>query len=781
MNTKKKGAKPVTTNAASQLLRPAAGFGSVFGAAQSPAQTLAQAVGLHQRGDLAGAERLYKQVLRTRAEDPNALNMLGVVKIQQGLAQEAATLISRAVQAQPEFAEAHNNLGLALRKLGQLEQAVQSHERALQIKPAYAEALNNLATALREAGRLDDALAACDRALAIKPDFAQALNSRAATRSQAGRHAEALIDVERALALAPRLATAHFNHGVILGDLGQHEPSLAAYQRCLELDPRHATAWNNKGYALQSLYRDEEALHCFAQALALEPDNVEVLINQGTSLHELRRLAEAARSLQQATQLAPHHTGAWANLGITLADAAQWDGAKLAFGQVCTLAPSLAYAQGNRFNAAIRTCDWTHVEAWRADMEAAALAGQLPATPFQLLAASDNGPALQQCAQLHAQHELQPQTPRWTGETYRHDKVRVAYLSADFHDHATGHLMAEVFEKHDRERFDVSAWSFGPVTGDAMQQRLRAAFPQFHDVQAVSDAEMARRLREAEIDILVDLKGYTKGNRVGVLAHRPAPVQVNYLGYPGTLGMPGLADWIIADAHVIPPGYESFYTEKVARLADCYQPNCLVRDMAAATPSREALGLPAQGFVFCCFNNNYKITPAVFAVWMRLLQQVEGSVLWLLQDQAEVALHLRQTAQTQGVAPERIVFAPRVPQPEHLARHAQADLFLDTLPYNAHTTASDALWTGLPLLTCSGHSFASRVAGSLLRTSGLGELVTSNLQDYEAKALQLARHPDTLAALRRRLLEGRTSNPLFDSTRYTRQLESAFLQMLAPP
>ena len=780
MNTKKKGAQTAST-AASQLLRPAAGFGSAFGAAPNPAQTLSQALNLHQRGDLTGAERLYRQVLRARAEDPNALNMLGVVKIQQGLAQEAVNLITKAVQAQPEFAEAHNNLGLALRKLGQLEQAVQSHERAIQIKPAYAEALNNLATALREAERLDEALAACDRALAIKPEFAQALNSRAATLSQAGRHAEALIDVERAITLAPRLATAHFNHGVILGDLGRHDPSLVAYQRCLELDPRNATAWNNRGYALQSLYRDEEALHCFAQALALEPDNVEVLINQGTSLHELRRLPEASRSLQRATQLAPHHTGAWTNLGITLADAAQWDGAKLAFEQVCALEPSHVYAQGNRFNAAIRTCDWTHVDTWRADMEAAVLAGQLPATPFQFLAASDNGPALQQCARLHAQHELQPHTPLWAGETYQHDKVRVAYLSADFHDHATGHLMAEVFEKHDRERFEVSAWSFGPVTGDAMQQRLRAAFAHFHEVQAFSDAEIARRLRAAEIDILVDLKGYTKGNRVGILAHRPAPVQVNYLGYPGTLGMPGLADWIIADPHVIPPGHESFYTEKVARLADCYQPNCLVRDMDPVTPSREAMGLPAQGFVFCSFNNNYKITPAVFTVWMRLLQQVEGSVLWLLQDQPEVALRLRATAQAHGVAPERIVFAPRVPQSEHLARHALADLFLDTLPYNAHTTASDALWTGLPVVTCSGNSFASRVAGSVLRTAGLAELVTDNLEAFEAKALQLARSPDTLAAIRQGLLEGRAANTLFDSTRYTRQLESAFLQMLAPP
>lgn len=760
-------------------MRPGGGFGPAFGAAPTPAQTLQQAVARHQQGDLAGAESLYRQVLRERAEDPTALNLLGVLKIQQGHAQEAAGLIGRAVRAQPDYAEAHNNLGLAQRNLGQLAEAAQSHERAVQLKPAYPEALNNLATALREARRFDEALAACDRALALKADFAQALNNRGATLNQMGRNAEALADVERAIALAPGLATAHFNRGVVLGDLGHHELSLAAYQRSLELNPRNATAWNNMGFALQSLYRDEQALHCFSQALALDPEDVEARINQGNALHELGRLPEAVQSLQQATRLAPGNTGAWTNLGISLAGAARWDEAKAAFDRVCALDPGHPYALGNRFDAAIRTCDWTHFEPWREQLEAAVQAGRPAATPFQFLAASDDGPALRQCALLHAQDQLGSRPPLWTGEAYGHDRVRVAYLSADFHDHATGHLMAEVFEKHDRGRFDVSAWSFGPATGDAMQQRLRAAFTQFHEIRALADADIARRLREAEIDILVDLKGYTKDHRAGILAHRPAPVQVNYLGYPGTLGLPGLADWIIADAHVIPPGHESFYAEKVARLENCYQPNCLARDAAPSAPARESVGLPAQGFVFCSFNNNYKITPAVFAVWMRLLLRVEGSVLWLLHDLPEVAQRLREAAQARGVAPARLVFAPRAPLPEHLARHALADLFLDTLPINAHTTASDSLWAGLPLLTCSGGSFASRVAGSVLHAAGLPELVTSSLADYEAKALHFATHPAELAALRRRLAEGRAGSALFDSTRYTRQLESAFMRMLA--
>ncbi|RYF41176.1 MAG: tetratricopeptide repeat protein, partial [Comamonadaceae bacterium] len=676
------------------------------------------------------------------------------------------------------YAEAHNNLGLVQRNLGQLPEAIASHERAIALKPPYPEALNNLATALRESGRLEDALAACERALAAKPDFAQALNNRGATLHQMGRHAEALAAIDRAIALAPELATAHFNRGVVLGDLGRHEDSLPAYERALQLNPRHPTAWNNLGFAMQALHREEEALRCFGQALALEPDNVEARVNQGNALHELRRLPEAIEAFEQALARAPGHVGAWTNKGIALADAARWDEAQAAFDRVCQLHPGQRYALGSRFNAAIRAADWTHFEAWRAELESAVLAGQAAATPFVFLAASDSAHAQLQCARLYAQDQARSFPPLWTGARYGHDKLRVAYLSADFHDHATAHLMAEVFEKHDRSRFEVSAWSFGPVTNDAMQQRMRAAFAQFHEVQLQSDAETARRLHAQEIDIVVDLKGYTQGSRSEILAHRPAPVQVNYLGYPGTMGSP-LVDYILADAHTIPPGHEAFYDEKVIRLPGSYQPNCRQREVAHAIPSREALGLPAQGFVFCCFNHGYKITPAVFAVWMRLLRQVEGSVLWLLQDSPLVAERLRQAAQAQGVAPERIVFAPRAPLPEHLARHHLADLFLDTAPVNAHTTASDALWAGLPLLTCSGDSFVSRVAGSLLHAAGVPELVTTSLADYEAAALRLATHPGELAELNQRLLTGRASSALFDSEATTRHLESAFLQMLA--
>ena len=346
-------------------------------------------------------------------------------------------------------------------------------------------------------------------------------------------------------------------------------------------------------------------------------------------------------------------------------------------------------------------------------------------------------------------------TPLWRGERYRHDRIRVAYLSADFHEHATAHLIAGLFEMHDAARFELTAVSFGPETGDPMRERLRRAFPHFVDVRDRSDRDVAAMLRESEIDIAVDLKGFTANSRTGILALRPAPVQVNYLGYPGTMGAPYI-DYIIADRHVIPPDHDIHYTEKVVRLPDAYQVNDATRRIAEPAPTRAEAGLPEAGFVFCCFNSNYKITPEIFAVWMRLLERVPGSVLWLLEGNPLASENLRAEAKRRGVAPDRLIFAPTLPADLHLARHRLADLFLDTRPVNAHTTASDALWAGLPLVTCVDDAFAGRVAASLLHAVGLPELVARDLEQYEAIALRVATTSSLRSELRARLAQNRS-------------------------
>jgi predicted O-linked N-acetylglucosamine transferase (SPINDLY family) len=373
------------------------------------------------------------------------------------------------------------------------------------------------------------------------------------------------------------------------------------------------------------------------------------------------------------------------------------------------------------------------------------------------------------------QYPVRPK-PLWKAEHYRHERIRIAYVSADFHQHATSYLTAGMFECHDKSRFEITAISIGPDDNSEIRQRLKDSFDYFIDVTALSEDQIASRIRDSEIDIVVDLKGFTQDARTGVFAHRPAPIQVNYLGYPGTLGAKYI-DYIIADRNVIPEDQQKFYSEKIVYMPNSYQVNDTKRLTADVIFTRPELGLPPTGFVFCCFNNNYKITPHVFDCWMRVLKQVEGGVLWLLEANAKAAGNLRREAAARGVNAERLIFARKRPLSEHLARYRLADLFLDTLPCNAHTTASDALWAGLPVLTCSGETFASRVAASLLHAIHLPQLATTTLEDYESLAIELAKHPNKLKEIKQKLADNRLTTPLFDTKLFTKHIEAAYTAM----
>jgi len=397
--------------------------------------------------------------------------------------------------------------------------------------------------------------------------------------------------------------------------------------------------------------------------------------------------------------------------------------------------------------------------------------------PFTLIRCSDD-PALHlQCASAFIADKVGvPRPPLWTGAGRLHERIRIAYLSADFHRHATAYLTAELFELHDRARFEVIGIAFDRDDGSDIRCRLVQAFDRFHDVRARDDREIATLLHVLETDIAVDLKGYTQDSRPEVFSYRPAPIQVNYLGYPGTMGA-DFIDYIIGDALVTPLDQQVFYREKIVQLPDAYQVNDRKRRIAERTPCRSEVGLPKDGFVFCCFNNSYKITPPLFDIWMRLLTDIPASVLWLLRDNVAAESNLCREAQTRGVGPERLIFAGRASVEDHLARHRLADLFLDTLPYNAHTTASDALWAGLPVLTCQGEAFAARVAATLLHAVGLPELVTHSLEEYEAQARRLAGDPTLLRAVREKLMANRQTHALFDTDRFCRHIEAAYLRM----
>jgi protein O-GlcNAc transferase len=645
--------------------------------------------------------------------------------------------------------------------------------------PRFLKALRSLeeAVACQRAGRTDEAERLFGRLLKKNPDYFDALHFFGLFRYQQGQLGEALKLLTKATKVHPRSADAHNNLGVVLDALKRPRDAIVAYDRALALSPDHAGAHGNRGNALSLLNRHQDAIASYDRALALAPFDVQALTNRSTALLALKRHEEALAGYDRALAMKPDHVDALFNRGNALRLLKRYEEALTNYQQALALEPHHAHAFNGMAHCAIAVCDWASTAAFDAELKTHVLARRSVINPWMFLGLCDD-PALQlECASNYARHRVPVQPPPlWTGRAYRHDKLRIAYLSGDYRQHATASLIAELFERHDRARFDVLGISFGPDDNSVMRSRLVAAFDRFHDVSAGSDRDVAKLLNELEVDIAIDLKGYTQDCRPEILAHRPAPIQVSYLGYPGTMGA-GFIDYVIADKVVLPFDQQPFCAEKIVHLPDSYQVNDTRRLIAASVPTRQEAGLPDGGFVFCCFNNNYKITRPVFEAWMRLLAATAGSVLWLLRDNAGAEANLRREASARGVDPDRLVFAAHAAAPDHLARHRLADLFLDTVPVNAHTTASDALWAGLPVLTCRGSAFAGRVAASLLDAAGLPELVTENLEQYEALALRLATDAALLGGLRQRLEQGVAGSRLFDSDRFRRHIEAAYLTM----
>ena len=741
-------------------------------------QLLQQAIGLHQQGRLADAEPVYRAVLNAQPDNFDGRHLLGVLRLQQGRHEEAVALIGRALRARPNAPEALANAGLALQALGRHDEAIASYDRAVALKPDFADALFNRGNALGALGRYADAVASYDRAIALRPTFAAALANRGNALQLLRRPAEAIASYDAALALRADRADVLNNRGNAYAELHRHREALADYDRALAQEHRSPDAHTNRGNALAALGYHAEALRCHDRALALASDHPAAHYNRGIALNALRRNEEAVAAYDRAIALGADAASALHNRGIALTQLERHDEAGASYDRALAIDPGSKYLPGDVAHARAHLCDWTDRDALVARIVAGVAAQQPVCAPFAFLSLTDDPAAQRACAEVFVRDTaVAPGRALWNGERYAHDRIRVAYLSADYYSHATAYLTARLFELHDRERFAIHGISFGPDDRSEMRARLSAGFDRFIDVRDRSDADVAALLRELEIDIAVDLKGYTKDSRPGILLCRPAPIQVSYLGYPGTMGA-GFIDYVLGDPFVIPAADRMHYREAVVHLRGCYQVNDAMRAIAARTPTRAEAGLPEARFVYCCFNNSYKITPAVFDTWMRLLRQVDGAVLWLLAGDPAAERNLRREAGEHGIDPARLVFAPRMPLAEHLARHRLADLFVDTLPYNAHTTASDALWSGLPVLTCVGRSFASRVAGSLLHAVGLPELVTDDAAAYEALALELARDPARLADFRARLARDRLALPLFDTDGFRRQVEAAYTTMV---
>jgi predicted O-linked N-acetylglucosamine transferase (SPINDLY family) len=700
--------------------------------------TTLQALGRHSE-----AVTSYDRAIALKPNFPEALCSRGSAFQELERFDEAIASYSAAIALKTDFAEAFNYRGMSFERLGRLPDALASFETAISLKPDYADAYGNQGNVLKQLKRLDEALAGYDAAIALKPDFAEAFNDRGIVLGEMKSLDEALASFESAINLKPDFADAFYNRGLVLGELQYFDQALASFDRAVALKPDYSEAFNSRGNILSKLKRFDEALASYDQAIALKPDNAEAFHNRGTTLRELRRFDEALASYDRALAINPEHR----------------------------------YAVGGLLDCALRICDWTRTAELVAEIKAHILERKSIVDPFNLLAISSDAALHLKCADLFVKDKISMPPRSFHNEaTWHHEKIRIAYLSADFHGHATAYLMADLFELHDRSRFEVVGISFGPDDKSNIRRRIVKAFDQFHDALSKNDEDVARLVHDLQVDIAIDLKGFTKDCRPAILAPRPAPIQVNYLGYPGTMGAEFI-DYVIADAIALPFDQQPYYVERIVHLPECYQVNDSRKKIADHTPTRQQIGLPERGLVFCCFNNSYKITAPIFDVWMRLLRTIEGSALWLLRDNDGAENNLRGEAAARGIDPARLVFANRISAEDHLARHHLADLFLDTLPCNAHTTASDALWAGLPVLTCCGESFAGRVAASLLTAVGLPELVTQNLDDYEALALRLARNASSLASIKAKLARNRESYPLFNSKRFTRHLEAAYTTM----
>jgi predicted O-linked N-acetylglucosamine transferase (SPINDLY family) len=703
---------------------------------------------------------------------------------QEGQLEWAIEVYGKCVERSPERAQAYYKRANVLNILGRFEMALEDYDRAIGLDPAYAYALCNRGSVLERLERRDEALASYDRAIEVDPEDALTHYNRGSVLKDLKRLEEALASYETAIGLNGNYAEAYVNRGGVLQELRRYEAAIASFDRAIALNPMVAQAFLGRAASRHFIKRVEQALGDYNNAITLKPDLAAAYFGRGNLLAGLDRHAEAVTDYLKATGLEPDAAYHQA-LASSLARLKRFDLAIASLDQAIAIDPEGQYLLGTSRSTKMQACRW---DGFGEDLDRIAKGvgeGKPVCVPLVLTALTDSPALLRSAAEIFVRDQINSSCEERLGGipeiSYAHipgqkaGKIRIGYFSADFRTHPVAHLTAGLFERHDRERFDVTAFAFGPETNDAIVPRLTRAFDRFINVRQKSDLEVAVAARELGIDIAVDLNGLTLHSRTRIFALRAAPIQVNFLGYPGTMGAEFM-DYLIADGTVVPREQQAHYVEKIAYLPDCFLPFDSSYAIADRTVTREELGLPPRGFVFCCLNNSYKILPQMFDRWMRILERTENSVLWLQQVDAAVADNLRREAARRGIDGARLIFADRVASlPEHLARLRAADLFLDTFPYTAHATALDVLWAGVPLLTYAGESFASRVAASLLRTIALPELIAGSPSQYEEKALKLAADPVRLKELRRRIAVRNT--PIFDTERYTRNLEAVYQAM----
>jgi predicted O-linked N-acetylglucosamine transferase (SPINDLY family) len=772
-----------------------------------------QAILHFKNGAFALATSLCEQVLSSNPDNSDALNLLGLIAYRTNQPERALDLYRKAIKVNPLIAAYYSNLALTYQQLKQTEKALDYFNKAIALKSDFADAFFYRGNLFFELKQYEPAIGSYQKAVVLNSNFSDAYYGLGSAQQSLGRFAEAIESYKKVTEINPLHMAAQFNLGllyqtisnfnlalecfnkvvlvnsdnadaynnigVILMRLGQFDEALNNLENALFLNPDYAEAYFNKALVFDHRQLLEQALVMYDKALSLKFDYFEAYFNKGNLLKKLAKLHDSLACYDILLKLRPNLAEGHFARGNVLYELNKLDEACSAYEKALSIKPDYEFLLGLYLNAKMMLCDWRSLSEYLQRLENDIALNKKASVPFALLALLERPDLHKLAASVYADKQYPEVKSKVSfARPATNGKIRIGYYSADFYAHATAFLMAELFEEHDKDKFEIYGFSYGPDLQDAMRERLASAFDNIFNVRDKTDEYVANLSRELGIDIAIDLKGYTQNARTGIFAQKCAPVQVNYLGYPGTMGS-SYYDYVIADKIVIPPHSQSDYTEKVVYLPCSYQVNDSKRKISTKIFTRHDQGLPESGFVFCCFNNNYKILPATFDLWMSILKEVEGSVLWLLEDNATAGVNLRKEAEARGVSSDRLVFAKRAQLEDHLARHQLADLFLDTLPYNAHTTASDALWAGVPLLTQTGKSFASRVAASLLTYLDMPELIVNSDAEYLQTAVRLAKNLAQLRKLKVKLAKNKKSSSLFNSKVFARYVESAYFAMQA--
>ena len=710
--------------------------------ANPPKNAINTVLALYSNGQINAALDAAKTLIETYPNDSLLFNICGICYKSMGKLNKAVKSFENALAIKPTYAEVYYNLGVTFQELNQLNAAVNNYEKALIIKPDYANACNNLGVIFNKLNQNDDAVKILKKALAIKPDFADASNNLGIALKNLGQVDAAVKSYKKALAIKPNYAEAHNNLGNALKNLGQLDIAIKCYEKAFTIKPNYAEAHNNLGIILKQLGQLNSAVKCHEKALTIKPNYAEAYYNRGNALIGLKRLDEALANYERAI----------------------------------VLKPDIDFILGDLLHLRMGLCIWDDLPRQLDELKNKINKNEKVSHPFPILTLIDDPQIQRKTAEILINNKYQKNHDLPEIDQYsRHEKIRVGYFSADFREHPVSSLTAELYEIHDRNQFEIHAFSYGPDTKDKMNLRIKAGVDHFHEVSEMSHKDVAMLSRSLEIDIAVDLGGHTQNARTEIFAMAVAPIQASYIGVLSTMGA-DYYDYLVAGQGMIPEKNQKYFTEKIVYLPS-YQVNDSKEILPEITFTRKELGLPEKGVIFCCFNNTFKIMPTVFDSWARILKDVKESVLFIYVDNEMAKINLTKEIIMRGVDPSRLIFGGRLPRPEYLARYRVADLFLDTRPYNAGTTASDALRMGLPVLTLEGSSFNSREAASIIRSLNLPELITSSEKEYETLAVELGNDPEKLKFIKEKLASNLSTAPLYDTPLFTKNLESAFAQM----